>query len=90
MTITKRLMLTLSVALLALLFVGANGVLQLQRAQARLDTVQTGLIPSIAGLNMAKNAVSDSRLAGYRLSVFSAPAPAECRTRAKCRTRPRW
>jgi methyl-accepting chemotaxis protein len=27
---------------------------------------------------MAKNAVSDSRLAGYRLSVFSAPAPAEC------------
>jgi methyl-accepting chemotaxis protein len=78
MTITKRLMLTLSVALLALLFVGANGVLQLQRAQARLDTVQTGLIPSIAGLNMAKNAVSDSRLAGYRLSVFSAPAPAEC------------
>ncbi|KQX01426.1 chemotaxis protein [Massilia sp. Root418] len=78
MTITKRLMLTLSVALLALLFVGANGVLQLQRAQARLDTVQTELIPSIAGLNMAKNAVSDSRLAGYRLSVFSAPAPAEC------------
>ena len=78
MTITKRLMLTLSVALLALLFVGASGVLQLQRAQARLDTVQTELIPSIAGLNMAKNAVSDSRLAGYRLSVFSAPAPAEC------------
>eukprot|EP01034_Spumella_vulgaris_P027846 gene27846-34626_t len=78
MTITKRLMLTLSVALLALLFVGGNGVLQLQRAQARLDTVQTELIPSIAGLNMAKNAVSDSRLAGYRLSVFSAPAPAEC------------
>ncbi|WP_228892704.1 methyl-accepting chemotaxis protein [Pseudoduganella aquatica] len=78
MTITKRLMLTLSVALLALLFVGISGVVQLQRAQARLDTVQTSLIPSIAGLNMAKNAVSDSRLAGYRLSVFSAPAPAEC------------
>ena len=78
MNITKRLILTLSVALLALLFVGANGLLQLNRAQGRLDTVQTELIPSIAGLNVAKNAVSDSRLAGYRLSVFSAPAPAEC------------
>ncbi|CAN7325094.1 methyl-accepting chemotaxis protein [Pseudoduganella sp. LjRoot289] len=78
MNITKRLILTLSVALLALLFVGANGLLQLNRAQGRLDKVQTGLIPSIAGLNLAKNAVSDSRLAGYRLSVFTAPAPAEC------------
>jgi methyl-accepting chemotaxis protein len=71
MTITKRLILTLSLALLALIFVGFTGLNQLSRAQARLDMVQTRLIPSIAGLNEAKGYVADSRLAGYRLSVFS-------------------
>ena len=71
MTITKRLILTLSLALLALIFVGFTGLNQLSRAQARLDLVQTRLIPSIAGLNEAKGYVADSRLAGYRLSVFS-------------------
>ncbi|WP_343729831.1 methyl-accepting chemotaxis protein [Duganella sp.] len=71
MTITKRLILTLSLALVALIFVGAAGLTQLSRAQQRLDKVQTNLIPSIAGLNMAKGYLADSRLAGYRLSVFS-------------------
>jgi methyl-accepting chemotaxis protein len=65
------LILTLSLALLALIFVGFTGLNQLSRAQARLDMVQTRLIPSIAGLNEAKGYVADSRLAGYRLSVFS-------------------
>ena len=71
MTITKRLILTLSLALLALLFVGITGLTQLSRAQQRLDMVQTRLIPSIAGLNLAKSYMDASRLAGYRLSVFS-------------------
>jgi len=71
MTITKRLILTLSLALLALIFVGITGLTQLSRAQQRLDVVQNRLIPSIAGLNMAKGYLADSRLAGYRLSVFS-------------------
>jgi methyl-accepting chemotaxis protein len=71
MTITKRLILTLSLALLALIFVGAAGLTQLSRAQQRLDMVQNNLVPSIAGLNMAKGYLADSRLAGYRLSVFS-------------------
>jgi methyl-accepting chemotaxis protein len=71
MTITKRLLLTLSLALLALVFVGACGLLQLSRAQQRLELVQAKLIPSIASLNVAKGYVADSRLAGYRLSVFS-------------------
>ena len=71
MTITKRLILTLSLALLALIFVGFTGLNQLSRAQARLDLVQTRLDPSIAGLNEAKGYLADSRLAGYRLSVFS-------------------
>jgi len=71
MTITKRLVLTLSTALLALLFVGIDGLIQLQRAQQRFDTVQNRIIPSIHGLNAAKSDLADTRLAGYRLSVFS-------------------
>jgi methyl-accepting chemotaxis protein len=71
MTITKRLITTLSVALLALMFVGANGLIQLKRSQQRFETVQSHLLPSIIGLNAAKHALAASRLAGYRLSVFS-------------------
>jgi len=71
MTITKRLTLTLAVALFALIFVGANGIWQINAAQQRLTLVQSRLIPSIHGLNAAKGALADSRLAGYRLSVFS-------------------
>ncbi|MFA9218152.1 MAG: MCP four helix bundle domain-containing protein, partial [Sphingomonadaceae bacterium] len=71
MTITKRLIFTLSVALLGLIFVGADGLMQLSNAQQRFELVQARLIPSVAGLNSAKGALADSRLAGYRLSVFS-------------------
>ena len=71
MNITKQLILTLSIALLALLLLGAGGAIQLQRAQERFDTVQNRIIPSIQGLNAAKGFLADSRLAGYRLSVFS-------------------
>ncbi|CDG85937.1 methyl-accepting chemotaxis protein [Janthinobacterium agaricidamnosum] len=71
MKITKQLILTLSIALLALICLGAGGAWQLQRAQQRFDTVQSRIIPSIQGLNEAKAALTDSRLAGYRLSVFS-------------------
>ncbi|OYO27654.1 methyl-accepting chemotaxis protein [Janthinobacterium sp. PC23-8] len=71
MNITKQLILTLSIALLALLLLGAGGAIELKRAQARFDTVQNRIIPSIQGLNAAKAALTDSRLAGYRLSVFS-------------------
>ncbi len=71
MSISTRLILTLSATLLALIFVGANGYWQLSAAQQRLNLVQARLIPSIEGLTEAKGAMADSRLAGYRLSVFS-------------------
>ncbi|MBB5393479.1 MULTISPECIES: methyl-accepting chemotaxis protein [unclassified Herbaspirillum] len=71
MTITKRLIITLSTALLALLFVGIDGLWQLQRAQQRLDTIQNRIIPGIESLNALKGFLADSRLAGYRLSVFA-------------------
>ena len=62
---------TLSVALIALLFVGTYGLTQLHRSQVRFDSIQTRIIPSIHGLNAAKGLLADTRLAGYRLSVFS-------------------
>ncbi|MBW9332265.1 methyl-accepting chemotaxis protein [Herbaspirillum aquaticum] len=71
MTITKRLILTLSTALLALLFVGAAGLWQLQRAQQRLELIQNRIIPGMDSLNLLKGYLADSRLAGYRLSVFA-------------------
>jgi len=71
MTITKRLILTLSTALLALLFVGADGLWQLQRAQQRLELIQNRIIPGMDSLNLLKGYLADSRLAGYRLSVFA-------------------
>jgi methyl-accepting chemotaxis protein len=71
MTITKRLILTLSLALAALIFVGVSGLKQLSNAQQRLEMVQSRLIPSLASLNIAKGYMADTRLAGYRLSVFS-------------------
>jgi len=71
MKISNRLIITLAIALIGLLFVGAEGFWQLRDAQQRMELVQTRLIPSVSAINAAKAAVSDSRLAGYRLSVFS-------------------
>ena len=71
MKISNRLIITLAIALIGLLFVGAQGLWQLHDAQQRMELVQTRLIPSVSAINAAKAAVSDSRLAGYRLSVFS-------------------
>ncbi|KQZ32711.1 methyl-accepting chemotaxis protein [Duganella sp. Root1480D1] len=71
MKISNRLIITLAIALIGLLFVGAEGFWQLRDAQQRMALVQTRLIPSVSAINAAKAAVSDSRLAGYRLSVFS-------------------
>jgi len=71
MKISNRLIITLAIALIGLLFVGAEGLWQLRDAQQRMSLVQTRLIPSVSAIIAAKAAVSDSRLAGYRLSVFS-------------------
>jgi len=71
MKISNRLIITLAIALVGLLFVGAEGLWQLRDAEQRMALVQTRLIPSVSAINAAKAAVSDSRLAGYRLSVFS-------------------
>lgn len=52
--------------------------------------VQTRLIPSIASLNMAKGYMADSRLAGYRLSVFSNLSDKTALDKAYNDARPCW
>ena len=54
MTISKRLILTLSVALLALIFVGSIGLWRLNQAQQRFEYVQVNILPSIKELDDAK------------------------------------
>lgn len=71
MTITKRLILTLSVALIALLFVGTYGLIQLNRSHARFGAIQDKIIPSVRGLNNAKGWLAETRLAADQLSIFS-------------------
>lgn len=71
MTLIKKLVITLGVALLGLLFLGIDGLWKLKSAEARLSTIQERLIPSMAQINDAKGFLADTRLAGYRLSVFS-------------------
>jgi hypothetical protein len=79
-----------SLAPAALIFVGVAGLTQLSNAQQRLDMVQTRLIPSIASLNMAKGYMADSRLAGYRLSVFSNLSDKTALDKAYNDARPCW
>src|SRR5476651_1467137 len=71
MTIRKRLIFTLGVALFALIVVGGFGLWRLSQAQQRFELVQTNIIPSTKELNDAKDNVSRlHRLAfGYLMSA---------------------
>ena len=71
MQITKRLILTLSIALTALLLVGCYGIWQLNQAQQRFDYVATNTFTSIKTMAAANLALSDIRIAG--LKVVLAP-----------------
>ena len=57
MTLSKRLILTLSVALLALIVVGSVGLWRLSQAQQRFEYVQANILPSIRELDDAKHDV---------------------------------
>ena len=69
MTIRKRLIFTLGVALLALLVVGGFGLWRLHQAQQRFELVQTNIIPSTKELNDAKDNVSSLRRLAYMYLV---------------------
>jgi len=50
-TIAKKLIMLVCIALLSLVFVGVGAIYQMQSAQKRFDTVQTTVIPSIVLLS---------------------------------------
>jgi CHASE3 domain sensor protein len=66
MTLSRRLIFTLSVALLALLLVGGAGLWWLNKAQQRFEYVQVNIIPSIEELFDAKVDISNYGRLNYR------------------------
>lgn len=61
MTITRRLLLTLSIALLGMLLVGAYGIRQLQLAQANFNQISLRIIPGLEDLTEAQQALAVMR-----------------------------
>jgi len=66
MTLSRRLLLTLSVALVALLFVGGIGLWRLNQAQQRFEYVQVNILPSIQELDGIKHDVGAFSRLDYR------------------------
>lgn len=66
MTLSRRLLLILSVALAALIFVGGLGLWRLNQAQQRFEYVQTNLLPSVKELDDAKSDVQGYARLQYR------------------------
>ncbi|ODP32246.1 methyl-accepting chemotaxis protein [Pandoraea sp. ISTKB] len=69
MTIVRRLVVTLGVALFALAFVGGYGLLQLGHAFNRIEGLETQTIPGLQSMSMALDDVGDMRLNVYRYVV---------------------
>src|SRR6516225_5198325 len=69
MTITKRLLLTLSLALLALLFVGLGGIWQLNQAEERFEYFNDNTLGSVRDLNAVNSAIGAMRIALYRHAI---------------------
>ncbi|MBS0356435.1 MAG: methyl-accepting chemotaxis protein [Proteobacteria bacterium] len=66
MNLTKRLIVALSAALLALLLVGGMGVWQLQQANARFDYMHANTFPSLKALLEARSFLTASRIGTYQ------------------------
>ncbi|HVE09580.1 MAG TPA: methyl-accepting chemotaxis protein [Paraburkholderia sp.] len=69
MTIVRRLVFTLGVALFALVFVGGYGLAQLYGSNRRIDSLETHTIPGLKAISMALDDVADMRLNVYRYVV---------------------
>ncbi|QEL55584.1 methyl-accepting chemotaxis protein [Chromobacterium paludis] len=74
MTITKRLMMTIALALLALIVVGGQGLWQQRQANERFDYLRINTFPSIHDLDEAKVVLADMRLALARGAAMVDPA----------------
>jgi methyl-accepting chemotaxis protein len=66
MTLSKRLLLTLSVALLALIVVGSLGLWRLNQAQQRFDYVQANILPSVQELGDTRSDIDGFARLGYQ------------------------
>ncbi|HEY3599091.1 MAG TPA: methyl-accepting chemotaxis protein [Paraburkholderia sp.] len=69
MTIVRRLVVTLGVALLALVFVGGYGLAQLYGSYQRIESLETHTIPGLKSISTALSDVADIRLNVYRYVV---------------------
>ncbi|NIF72579.1 HAMP domain-containing protein [Burkholderia sp. Ap-962] len=69
MTIVRRLILTLGVALCALALVGGYGLYQLHASYQRIDGLETRTIPGLKQVSLARDQVAAMRFAVYRYVV---------------------
>jgi methyl-accepting chemotaxis protein len=69
MTIVRRLVMTLGMALLALAFVGGYGLFQLNGSFQRIEGLETHTIPGLKSISMTLDDVADMRLNVYRYVV---------------------
>jgi methyl-accepting chemotaxis protein len=73
MAITKRLLLTLALALFAMLLVGAYGVYALNQAQERFRYVQINTFPSLKVMDSAQRVVTEVRVQTLRHLMVANP-----------------
>ena len=66
MTLTKRVVVTLSLALLGLVFVSAYGLWALHQSQARFQYVQDKTFPAIQALSDVSIALNNGRIANFQ------------------------
>ncbi|QIN67904.1 hypothetical protein SBC1_79510 (plasmid) [Caballeronia sp. SBC1] len=71
MTIRKRLIFTLGVALFALFVAGSFGLWRLSLAQQRFDYVQVNIIPGVKELNDTRTAPAPCE--GFPMDILSVP-----------------
>jgi methyl-accepting chemotaxis protein len=74
MTITKRLLITLSISLLGMLMVGAYGIWQLNQAQSRFDYIEINTFPNLKAMNDAKDDLTVMRVNSLRELVVATQA----------------
>jgi methyl-accepting chemotaxis protein len=73
MTISKKLLVTLCVALLSVLLVGMYGVWQLGQAQDRFQYVMSNTFPSLDSMSAARRSLTDMRIAVRDLLLAQTP-----------------
>ncbi|AOY91984.1 methyl-accepting chemotaxis protein [Cupriavidus sp. USMAA2-4] len=73
MNLSQRLLLTLSLALLALLFVGLGGIWQMSRSEERFEYFNDNTLTSVRDLDTMERAVTAMRVALYRHALADTP-----------------